>query len=166
MRTRASLPKLGVHVDLDCGETSCKGTARFTKRAGRLTAAHIHKNVGGKPGPILHWLGTTSKWNHGAHQMTPGANAPCCSNKRCDMVAPKGTRNMKNKGTRRFRFNPKIASCSKSKRKCAAHKKMGDNILVVHGKNFRSYGRKGCKTKGPIGVDPLGMKKFTRSRKK
>ena len=55
-----------------------------------VSGVHIHVNNNGQSGPILAWLGTTTAWQTGVLQNTPGKNSPCCTknNTLCVLAAP------------------------------------------------------------------------------
>ena len=127
-----------------------------------LSAAHIHKNVDGKPGPILIWLATSDEWEAGVAQQTPLANSPCCANAfngnpNCTANAPPGTYNLNKVAgmTLPFKTNLNINSCNYGN--CSPLDDFDLNLLNVHGKNFQ-YIQNGCvvNTNAPVGIDSLG----------
>jgi hypothetical protein len=127
-------------------------TAMFNTTIRGLSAAHLHANVGGKPGPILHWLGTTQKWAEGVAQNTPLSNSPCCNNRLCTLAAPSNTPRMRQKITRTLRLG---------RNKCKGCRSLKGNLanmfLVLHGTKYKTV--KNCKQshKSKSGLNVVGV---------
>jgi len=98
-----------------------------------VSAIHIHTNNNGMPGPILAWLGTTTEWQHGVAQNTPGSNSPCCSpdNPLCVLAAPENTPNCKNLSNTVQRYTVQNRNC----KDCPWLE--NGTLLDVHGFNFQ-----------------------------
>lgn len=146
----------GVRLRLRQYQDTVEGTLSVPARlANRLSAIHIHKGVHGRPGPILVWLATSERWQHGVLQLTPGTNAPCCSNALCNIVAPKDTphvRHLAGKETT-FHYKIKINRCARAD--CRALEDFGSNFLVIHGNNYQTI-YNGCLSAGIPNLDVVG----------
>jgi hypothetical protein len=143
-------------IRVNCVAGQCR--AVFKTNIPGLSAAHLHSSVKGKPGPILHWLGTSRAWANGVAQNTPISNYPCCNNSRCTLAAPRGTRRIAKKITKTFKLGQK--KC----RKChPLDGNLSKMFLVVHGTNYKTA--KGCtRSRKKNGIDVVGAAKLKQVR--
>ena len=64
---------LGIRIVLEKKGEEVIGSVEYPSHLDQFASAvHIHKNVGGTPGPILSWLCTSKEWDSGVLQNTPG----------------------------------------------------------------------------------------------
>jgi hypothetical protein len=125
------------YADVEYNTSSDSNTLYITVNYKDLTgvsAIHIHVNNNGSPGPVLAWLGTTSEWQSGVAQNTPGGNSPCCNkiNKLCTLVAPNSTPNIRELSNTTMTFTVTNPLCNK---KCPWIN--NGTLLDVHGFNFQ-----------------------------
>lgn len=129
------------------------------KNLDNISAIHIHSDNGNSK-PIIAWLCTSTEWENGTLQNTPGSNYPGCSsnNKLCSLNSPNGTPNIKDiqNKTKTYTFTNN-GFCDKS---------IFDTnkfILAVHGKNFQKINN-GCleKDKTP-GIDAIKLSNFIKN---
>jgi hypothetical protein len=121
-----------------------------------VTAVHIHSNVNNAPGPIIAWLLTTSQWQNGVLQQTPGKNSPCCNvstGSTCRLAAPPGTLTIDSiKPNTSYHFKIPRKYCGFS---CPGITKNSPfAFLVIHGTNFQ-YVTNGCLSAGKPQLDVL-----------
>ena len=162
----------GVSISFKLFEEGIKGHLYVSSNIGcKLSAITINKNEykDGRyiAGPILFWLATSSKWEHGIKQLTPYTNYPCCSNKTCNLSAPKGTPYIHSLigKTTKFYYKFKVNKCDY---RCKILEDFVSNWLVIYGKDFKTYKDRGinCHRCGSIqkhiGVDSIGTNQFSK----
>jgi hypothetical protein len=134
------------------------------KNLAGLSAIHIHANTNGSPGPILAWLGTTSQWQHGVKQNTPGTNSPCCTrnNPNCTLVAPPGTPYLSKELENTEKYFIFYKKCNTNSCKSDCEWIENGTFLVSHGFNFQQL-YDGVLTKAPPGpgIDVIEALPFT-----
>ena len=123
------------------------------KNCKKVSAVHIHQNKNGQPGPILSWIATSNQWNSGVLQNKRGINKPCCANeKKCSLVAPKGTRKVKS------HITIKGSNTIRKQKGCKGTKP--GVLLVIHGKKFQFKNKNKTLSKGKPGLNIIKINKF------
>lgn len=141
---------------------SIHGTVHF-KDVSKVGDIHIHGRMWGHEtyisdlGPVIGWLGTTRRWQHGTHQLYPGMNTPCCIKGKglgCNYVAPPGTPDLTNLSYTSRDFVVKKNFCSDE---CPWI--YNGTFIVVHGLHEQQI-FDGCLTPGKAWADPLTETRF------
>lgn len=123
------------------------------KNSKKVSAVHIHQNKNGKPGPILSWVASSDQWNSGVLQNKRCMNKPCCSTeKKCSLVAPKGTRKVKSYIT--------INGSNKIRKQKGCKGTKPGVLLVIHGKKFQYRKKNNTLSKGKPGLNIIKINKF------
>jgi len=119
-----------------------------------VSGIHIHVNNNGTPGPILAWLGTTTAWQRGVKQNTPGTNSPCCTrnNPKCTLTAPEGTPYLSKELENTEKTFVFYKKCGTSKCKSQCPWLENGVLLDSHGFNFQQV-IDGVLTKEAPGLD-------------
>jgi hypothetical protein len=149
----------GIKILFHLNNNNIEGNIKLNKKMiQKISAIHIHKNINGKPCPILYWLATSKIWQNGVLQNTPNTNNPCYSNYFCNLTAPKDTFYIDNILGNTNYFSLYFNGNQCNKKECLENFK--NNFIVIHGTNFQQI-YNGCVTSGKPGLDIISINKLT-----